>query len=190
MPWLADLVQSSVGSLDALPLQCLCEFLLMKHPSGKQQQQNKLRSIKLKVAGRLQDLLIGEEATSQSCTDLVQYFINRWSSLHLKDREAAVYGFKTIVLHKSKQQKINNVEEESAAAAVDTDDKNQGTITTKQSVIKTSNEHHQEKNVGQNDPDSYVWLHETLLEFPFIDSVLPLLLAALRQVSSSSSYSL
>ena len=29
MPWLADLVQSSEGSLDVLPVQCLCEFLLL-----------------------------------------------------------------------------------------------------------------------------------------------------------------
>lgn len=28
MPWLADLVQASEGSLDVLPVQCLCEFLL------------------------------------------------------------------------------------------------------------------------------------------------------------------
>ena len=30
MPWLAELVQSSEGSLDVLPVQCLCEFLLME----------------------------------------------------------------------------------------------------------------------------------------------------------------
>lgn len=28
MPWLAELVESSEGSLGALPVQCLCEFLL------------------------------------------------------------------------------------------------------------------------------------------------------------------
>lgn len=28
MPWLAELVESSEGSLDVLPIQCLCEFLL------------------------------------------------------------------------------------------------------------------------------------------------------------------
>ena len=28
MPWLADLVNSSESSLDVLPVQCLCEFLL------------------------------------------------------------------------------------------------------------------------------------------------------------------
>ena len=31
MPWLADLVESSEGSLDILPIQCLCEFLLHDH---------------------------------------------------------------------------------------------------------------------------------------------------------------
>ena len=28
MPWLAELVNSAEGSLDVLPVQCLCEFLL------------------------------------------------------------------------------------------------------------------------------------------------------------------
>lgn len=32
MPWLADLVESSEGSLDVLPVQCLCEFLLHESP--------------------------------------------------------------------------------------------------------------------------------------------------------------
>lgn len=30
MPWLAELVESSEGSLDVLPVQCLCEFLLQE----------------------------------------------------------------------------------------------------------------------------------------------------------------
>ena len=33
MPWLAELVESSEGSLDILPVQCLCEFLLHDSPS-------------------------------------------------------------------------------------------------------------------------------------------------------------
>jgi len=38
MPWLAELVQSSEGSLDVLPVQCLCEFLLLEKTgeSGKE----------------------------------------------------------------------------------------------------------------------------------------------------------
>ena len=39
MPWLAELVQSSEGSLDVLPVQCLCEFLLMEQPSTEKQDQ-------------------------------------------------------------------------------------------------------------------------------------------------------
>jgi len=33
MPWLADLVESNDSSLDVLPVQCLCEFLLHDSPS-------------------------------------------------------------------------------------------------------------------------------------------------------------
>ena len=32
MAWLADLVDSSEGSLEVLPVQCLCEFLLHDEP--------------------------------------------------------------------------------------------------------------------------------------------------------------
>ena len=35
MPWLAELVESSEGSLDVLPIQCLCEFLLMGSDENK-----------------------------------------------------------------------------------------------------------------------------------------------------------
>ncbi len=33
MAWLADLVESSEGCLDMLPVQCLCEFLLHGGPT-------------------------------------------------------------------------------------------------------------------------------------------------------------
>jgi len=35
MPWLAELVESSESSLDVLPVQCLCEFLLHDTPGGQ-----------------------------------------------------------------------------------------------------------------------------------------------------------
>lgn len=35
MPWLAELVESSEGSLDVLPIQCLCEFLLTSTDESK-----------------------------------------------------------------------------------------------------------------------------------------------------------
>lgn len=51
MPWLAELVESSEGSLDVLPIQCLCEFLLTgsdessaADPRAKQTQVSHLKS--------------------------------------------------------------------------------------------------------------------------------------------------
>ncbi|XP_065665824.1 integrator complex subunit 1 isoform X2 [Hydra vulgaris] len=99
MPWLADLVQSSESSLKTLPVQCLCEFLLMKHVVNI-----KNKSIKEKVASRLQDLLIGSEATIKSSKELVKYFISRWSSSDLAERDISVEGFRSILI-----QRCNNL---------------------------------------------------------------------------------
>lgn len=40
MPWLAELVQSSEGSLDVLPVQCLCEFLLLEKTGENNKEQD------------------------------------------------------------------------------------------------------------------------------------------------------
>lgn len=160
MPWLADLVQSSESSLSTLPLQCLCEFLLMKHQPNE--QQNKLRSIKSKVAAQLQELLIGAKANVHDTMKLIQYFISRWSSRDFREREAAVFGFKTIVLHHKKARRTNQMEED------------ESNITDPSIDLKKQLE----------DFDSYEWLHKNMMTFPFIEDVKPLLLTALRQVFS------
>ena len=157
MPWLADLVQSSESSLNSLPLQCLCEFLLMKHNTASTVQKyvtHKQKSIKSKVAGRLQDLLFGSEATQESASSLVLYFINRWSSTSFKERESSVLAFKTIVLHQ-KKQKVHSV---SSDSEVDL-----------------------EKASGE---EPFDWLHERLMSFPFTRDVLPQILAAMIKVFS------
>ena len=41
MPWLAELVESSAGSLDVLPVQCLCEFLLHENPEDDEDDYRK-----------------------------------------------------------------------------------------------------------------------------------------------------
>ena len=52
MPWLADLVQSSEGSLEVLPVQCLCEFLLHDAAdataSGEEDEEGESREQKAK----------------------------------------------------------------------------------------------------------------------------------------------
>ena len=105
MPWLADLVQSSESSLNALPIQCLCEFLLMKDKSlNADAHHPKQKSIRYKVAAQLHELLLGSEATAESSNKLVKYFIQRWSSPEMKDREASVDGFQSILLLQRRQR--------------------------------------------------------------------------------------
>lgn len=52
MPWLADLVQSSEGSLDVLPVQCLCEFLLHdaadESASGEEEEEGESKEQRAK----------------------------------------------------------------------------------------------------------------------------------------------
>ena len=161
MPWLADLVQSSESSLNALPLQCLCEFLLMKHhhSMSSEKSSSKQKSIRFKVAGRLHDLLFGPEATNDGVSKLVQYFIDRWSSPLLKDRESSRLAFKTIVLHQKKSSG------RSQSLSSDTD---------------IQQDHHQEKLANSTDP--FHWMHEKLLTFPFIEDILPQIVIAMTKV--------
>ena len=156
MPWLADLVQSSESSLNALPLQCLCEFLLMKHNTERPSSSSKQKSIRFKVAGRLHDLLFGPEATQDGVSKLVQYFIDRWSSPLLKDRESSRLAFKTIVLHQKKSSGKT------------------------QSLSSDSEMDHQEKQASSTDP--FFWMHEKMLTFPFLEDLLPQIVVAMTKV--------
>ena len=45
MPWLAELVQSSEGSLDVLPVQCLCEFLLLEKTADKEEGEGSSKEL-------------------------------------------------------------------------------------------------------------------------------------------------
>lgn len=156
MPWLADLVQSSESSLNALPLQCLCEFLLMEHHGMSfEKSSSKQKSIRFKVAGRLHDLLFGPEATYDGVSKLVQYFIDRWSSPLLKDRESSRLAFKTIVLH----QKRSSGRSQSLSSDTET----------------------QEHQANSTDPSH--WMHEKLLTFPFIKDILPQMVISMTKVS-------
>lgn len=42
MSWLAELVESSEGSLEVLPVQCLCEFLLHDEDTPVLEEDSKL----------------------------------------------------------------------------------------------------------------------------------------------------
>ncbi|XP_043945691.1 integrator complex subunit 1 [Protopterus annectens] len=111
MPWLADLVQSSEGSLDVLPVQCLCEFLLhdaadevapteeeeeaesKEQRVKKRQRQQKQRQL----LGRLQDLLLGSKADEQTTCEVLDYFLRRLSSSQVASRILAMKGLSLVL---------------------------------------------------------------------------------------------
>ncbi|XP_028842567.1 integrator complex subunit 1 isoform X2 [Denticeps clupeoides] len=111
MPWLADLVQSSEGSLDVLPVQCLCEFLLhdaaddsspaedeeegesKEQRAKKRQRQQKQRQLLL----RLQDLLLGSKADEQTTREVLDYFLRRLSSSQVASRVLAMKGLSLVL---------------------------------------------------------------------------------------------
>ncbi|XP_028310866.1 integrator complex subunit 1 [Gouania willdenowi] len=111
MPWLADLVQSSEGSLDVLPVQCLCEFLLhdaaddslpvddddeaesREQRAKKRQRQQKQRQL----LGRLQDLLLGPKADEQTTCEVLDYFLRRLSSSQVASRVLAMKGLSLVL---------------------------------------------------------------------------------------------
>ncbi|CAG12235.1 unnamed protein product, partial [Tetraodon nigroviridis] len=111
MPWLADLVQSSEGSLDVLPVQCLCEFLLHDaaddslpidddDEGGSKEQKAKRRQRQQKqrqLLGRLQDLLLGPKADEQTTCEVLDYFLRRLSSSQVASRVLAVKGLSLVL---------------------------------------------------------------------------------------------
>ncbi|XP_041062638.1 integrator complex subunit 1 [Carcharodon carcharias] len=134
MPWLADLVQSSEGSLDVLPVQCLCEFLLhdaadevtsteeedegesKEQRAKKRQRQQKQRQL----LGRLQDLLLGTKADEQTTCEVLDYFLRRLSSPQVASRVLAMKGL-SLVLTDS-ENSLRDVEERDQMLEEDSSD--------------------------------------------------------------------
>uniref|UniRef100_A0A8C5R0A5 Integrator complex subunit 1 n=1 Tax=Leptobrachium leishanense TaxID=445787 RepID=A0A8C5R0A5_9ANUR len=111
MPWLADLVQSSEGSLDVLPVQCLCEFLLHdaadESGNGEEDEENETKEQKAKkqqrlqkqtqLLRRLQDLLLGPKADEQTTCEVLDYFLRRLSSPQVASRVLAMKGLSMVL---------------------------------------------------------------------------------------------
>ncbi|NXJ71264.1 INT1 protein, partial [Rostratula benghalensis] len=111
MPWLADLVQSSEGSLDVLPVQCLCEFLLHdaadESASGEEEEEGESKEQRAKkrqrqqkqrqLLGRLQDLLLGPKADEQTTCEVLDYFLRRLSSSQVASRVLAMKGLSLVL---------------------------------------------------------------------------------------------
>ncbi|MXQ94016.1 hypothetical protein E5288_WYG008464 [Bos mutus] len=98
MPWLADLVQSSEGSLDVLPVQCLCEFLLHdaadEPASGGEEEEGESKEQK---ARKRQDLLLGPKADEQTTCEVLDYFLRRLGSSQVAARVLAMKGLSLVL---------------------------------------------------------------------------------------------
>ena len=100
MPWLADLVESSEGSFNVLPVQCLCEFLLnsttVAHDETASEESQKLKKRKQKqLLIHLQNLLqhpVSEEQ-QRSCIETLGYFMRRLSSQQTNQRLQVTFTF-------------------------------------------------------------------------------------------------
>ncbi|KAL1278477.1 hypothetical protein QQF64_025150 [Cirrhinus molitorella] len=165
MPWLADLVQSSEGSLDVLPVQCLCEFLLhdaaddassiddeeegesKEQRAKKRQRQQKQRQL----LGRLQDLLLGPKADEQTTCEVLDYFLRRLSSSQVASRVLAIKGLSLVLTEgalKDGEERDHLMEEDSRDAEL---------------------------------LPGYQWLLQDLPKLPLFDSVRGLTSSALQQ---------
>ncbi|XP_029802983.1 integrator complex subunit 1 isoform X2 [Suricata suricatta] len=133
MPWLADLVQSSEGSLDVLPVQCLCEFLLHDAAdptaSGEEEDEGESKEQKAKkrqrqqkqrqLLGRLQDLLLGPKADEQTTCEVLDYFLRRLGSSQVASRVLAMKGLSLVLSEGSlrdREEKEPPLEEDSGDA--------------------------------------------------------------------------
>lgn len=90
MPWLADLVESSEGSLSHLPVQCLCEFLLSSGPPDKQSKSQQLII-------HLQRVLTDPNQEPTTPCEILEYLLRRLSSPHMNSRAQAMKGLKLVL---------------------------------------------------------------------------------------------
>ncbi|KAI2666094.1 Integrator complex subunit 1 [Labeo rohita] len=162
MPWLADLVQSSEGSLDVLPVQCLCEFLLHdaaddassvddEEEGESKEQRAKKRQKQRQLLGRLQDLLLGPKADEQTTCEVLDYFLRRLSSSQVASRVLAMKGLSLVLTEgalKDGEERDHLMEEDSRDAEL---------------------------------LPGYQWLLQDLPKLPLFDSVRGLTSSALQQ---------
>lgn len=116
MPWLADLVESSEGSFNVLPVQCLCEFLL-NSACSPQPEQDSLEKENSELTGsnlsagengrkkakqkqllyHLQNLLQNPTGDQRSSEEMLEYFLRRLSSQQTYQRNQALKGLRLVL---------------------------------------------------------------------------------------------
>ncbi|KAF6032449.1 INTS1 [Bugula neritina] len=114
MPWLSELVESSEGSLDVLPIQCLCEFLLMSNGDSKSDDPKAKHSQKIARHDRLLQRLqmIMQQPSDSGDGDspafqVISYFFERLYSTSPYTRDLSVKALRTMFVDPVTQQAMD-----------------------------------------------------------------------------------
>jgi hypothetical protein len=161
-------------------------------------EKDKDKLIRPKVINRLQILLMGNESTLESCSELVSYFIQRWSSAETGDRDSAVQAFKAIITQPPprhrKRSSVSDVEQLVDAAIKQ---ENEGGLPKQESIqtiSPTKSSKHKPSFSKQSsllttaedskEDCSYTWLHEKLPTLKYFSNVLEDVKSSMRQALS------
>lgn len=102
MQWLAELVENSEGSLDILPVQCLCEFLLgdaleIGNEAARQRMApNKRRKLQ-QLMSHLQRIVRDPESNQNTAREVIGYFMKRLTAHHMAPRGKAVRALQLLL---------------------------------------------------------------------------------------------
>ncbi|XP_025095936.1 integrator complex subunit 1-like isoform X2 [Pomacea canaliculata] len=130
MPWLAELVEASEGSLDMLPVQCLCEFLLhdphqVSTPetsdddgckAERQRRKQRIRKHR-QLLTQLQDLVHGSSDNLGTMFDVFGYFLQRLASNQASARQQAIKGLSMLM-----RPPVSDKQESDCETAMDIDE--------------------------------------------------------------------
>lgn len=115
MPWLSDLVQSSDGDFNHLPVQCLCEFLLSNSNNISSENPRDIELITF-----LQKMLHSDDANDyQTSYEVLEYFLRRLSSTSRFGRQSAIQAFKLLLKTGEQEEGKETIEEVEAEAESD-----------------------------------------------------------------------
>ncbi|XP_060071544.1 integrator complex subunit 1-like [Ylistrum balloti] len=108
MPWLAELVEASEGSLEVLPVQCLCEFLLhdvtgiptsQEEDSKQLEKHRKKQKVKKRaeLVSYLRSIVHADPPDLTAVTQVLDYFLRRLSSTQASNRHLAIQGLSMLI---------------------------------------------------------------------------------------------
>ncbi|OWF40859.1 integrator complex subunit 1-like [Mizuhopecten yessoensis] len=107
MPWLAELVEASEGSLEVLPVQCLCEFLLhdvtgissQEEDTKQLEKHRKKQKVKKRaeLVSYLRSIIHADPPDPISVSQVLDYFLRRLSSTQASNRHLAIQGLSMLI---------------------------------------------------------------------------------------------